>query len=182
MAKVDVADLTLATAAAVQELRDLFSGASELRGFFAGPHRRDVVTVPEGESMTRQEFTDECDVNQIMARYEKNGIWPVQNGMVEPRYLDFGNMPDNLMEALEQISQASEAFMMLPASVRKEFDNDAARFVEFASDGNNLGKLREWGLAEPEKVPPGPMEVKIVGEPAPATPVPAAPGPVGSAK
>lgn len=131
------------------------------------PKRIEVVADIGGPSMTRQEFTDECDVNAIMARYEKGGIWPMQPNGVEPVYYDFTDMPD-LQGALAGMIEAETAFMRLPAIVRKEFDNDALRFVEFASDGNNVAKLREWGLAEPEKPAAEPMAVRIV--PAPGAP------------
>nr|AVQ10249.1 portal protein [Gokushovirinae environmental samples] len=117
-----------------------------------------------GASMTRQEFTDECDVNAIMRRYEASGIWPFQPQGVEPVYVDFYGMPD-LQGAMASMIQAEEAFMRLPALVRKEFDNDAMRFVEYAQDGNNVDKLREWGLAEPKKPEPSPIEVRVVKDP-----------------
>lgn len=119
-----------------------------------------------GPSMTRQEFSDECDVNRIMANYEKNGIWPVQAGMVEPRYLDLTVVPSDLVTAMNQMIDAEAAFMTLPALVRKEFDNDAVKFVEYASNGDNLEKLREWGLAPPQAAPEPPMKVEVVNPPA----------------
>lgn len=128
------------------------------------PNKLDLEFVCEGPSMTRQEFTDECDVNMIMARYEKGGVWPYPPNGVEPQFVDFVGMPD-LQEALGAMDAARDAFMRLPAIVRKEFDNDAVRFVEFAQDGNNLGKMREWGLADPEKVPDEPMRVRVMPEP-----------------
>nr|AVQ10258.1 portal protein [Gokushovirinae environmental samples] len=118
-----------------------------------------------GVSMTRQEFTEECDINAIMARYEKHGVWPMKPNDYVPMYVDFTTMPDNLQSAMLQMMDAEEAFMRLPAVVRKEFDNDPLRFVEYASDGNNIEQLRAWGLAEPEKAPDAPMRVEVVNQP-----------------
>lgn len=118
--------------------------------------RRDVPQHPGDEpGMTRQEFAAECDINSIMARYEKTGMLPV-NQMSQPQYLDLTMTPDTLMDAMNLMIDAENAFMTLPAMVRKEFDNDPMRFVEFASDPNNVKRLREWGLAEPEKEAPLP--------------------------
>lgn len=122
-------------------------------------------------SMTRQEFAEECDLNQIMKRYEKTGMLPV-NAQSEPRYIDFTQSPADLQEAMRVMIEAEAAFMSLPASVRRDFDNDAMRFVEFAEDGANLGKLREWGLAPPEKAPEPPMRVEVVNPPTPPSEVP----------
>lgn len=128
---------------------------------FAVPYRLEVPFENEGPSMTRQEFAAECDINNIMARYEKAGTWPLPPNDGQPMYYDFVGMPD-LQGALNGIIQAEEAFMRLPAVVRKEFDNDAVRFVEFAQKPDNLAKLREWGLAEPEKAPAEPVSVRVV--------------------
>lgn len=124
------------------------------------PDRIDVDQEPGGDSMTRQEFLEECDINAIMARYERTGTVPYHGQM--PQYLDLTMYPGDLMGAMNQMIVAEEAFMSLPALVRKEFDNDAMRFVEFASNGDNVDKLREWGLAPPAPVEEAPMRVEVV--------------------
>lgn len=104
------------------------------------------------DGMTRQEFKDECDINVLLAQYEKNGtLPPLRPG--SPQYLDVSEIP-NLQESLQLMREAEDAFMRLPASVRREFDNNAVEFVEFATDPANIGKLREWGLAPPAEVKP----------------------------
>ncbi|UDN67818.1 internal scaffolding protein [robinz microvirus RP_136] len=105
---------------------------------------------PEGISLTRQEFADECDINILMAQYEKTGVINHFNSGL-PQYYDLTDMPDDLMGALDHMKNAEEAFMRLPAHVRKEFDNDPKAFVVYATDPNNLSQLREWGLAAPEE-------------------------------
>lgn len=115
-------------------------------------------------SRTRQEFQMECDVNELMRRFEKTGMFP-SNGRV-PRYLDCEGIP-NFQDAMQLMIDGEAAFMQLPAVVRKEFDNDPQAFVLFAQDSANLDKMREWGLAAPEKAPDAPMRVEVVN-PAPA--------------
>lgn len=114
------------------------------------------------EGMTRQEFAEECDLNALMARYQKTGLMPQHQGPA-PFYGDFADLPD-YMAAQNMILAADAAFMALPATVRREFENDPAKFVAFAEDEANLPKMREWGLAEPLDVPEAP---------APASPAPA---------
>lgn len=119
-----------------------------------------------GPSATRQEFADECDINNIMIRYEATGVINhFNNG--QPQYLDLTAMPDTLSGTLEQLGLATDAFMRLPAHIRREFDNDPVRFVDFASDEANVGQMRDWGLAEP--LPPTPP---------PAPEAPSAPPPI----
>lgn len=140
------------------------------------PFRIDVQADIKGPSMTRQEFTDECDINALMARYEKHGVWPYPETGREAVYYDFVGMP-NLQEAMAQMMDAESAFMSLPAIVRKEFDNDALRFVEYAQDGSNLEQLRKWGLAKPEEAPEPPFRVEVVNPSPPIAPAPGAPAP-----
>lgn len=124
-------------------------------------------------SLARQEFADECDINVIMASYEKTGVMShVRNG--EPFYMDFGDTPGDLMESMDFMRRAEEAFMMLPAKVRREFDNDARQFVEFAEREDSLDQMREWGLAPPK--PQEPPEVAPEGKaPKPPKAPPVAP-------
>lgn len=132
-----------------------------------------VVLVCEGPSLTRQEFAEDCDINVLMARYEKTGVISHVNQR-QPLYLDMSAVPD-YHTALLQLQAAEAAFMSLPASVRREFDNDPAKFVAFAEDPENVSQMRTWGLAEPEKAPEAPMKVEVVSAPVAAPPSPEPP-------
>lgn len=107
-----------------------------------------VPMVQLDDGMARQEFAEECDINVLMARYERTGVLNHYSTR-EPQYLDVTEVPD-LQSALQYMQDAQAAFMRLPAVVRKEFDNDPVRFVEYAGDPSNLSQLRQWGLAAPE--------------------------------
>lgn len=114
------------------------------------PHERVVFDVG-GPSLTRQEFADECEINSIMARYQKTGVIP-QADTRRAEYIDFGEFPD-FHEAMNMMVAAEEAFMTLPSGVRLRFENDPAEFVRFAQDPENLEDLRKWGLAKPAPAP-----------------------------
>lgn len=127
-----------------------------------------VVTEVGGPSLTRQEFAEECDINALMARYEGHAIGgPGNLAPQNPVYVDFEGMPDNLMEYMEMMEKAKEAFMTLPAKVRGTFDNDAYAFVDFASQTENLNQMREWGLAPPAPPAPGVPVGKVEDLPSP---------------
>lgn len=102
-------------------------------------------------SLTRQEFAQECDINNLMSQYEKTGVINHFN-RGEPQYVDFTAVPD-LQESLHILGEATVAFNSLPAVVRKEFDNDPTKFLEFASNPDNIDKMREYGLAAPKPIP-----------------------------
>jgi len=133
--------------------------------------------VTEGPSLCRQEFAEECDINNLMKRYEGHVVGgPGNLPPMEPVYVDFASAPQTLMEFMDLQMEAERAFMSLPAVVRKEFDNDAMQFVEFASNSDNLDKMREWGLAPPAKAPTAPADAGAVPPVAETPPAPAAPG------
>lgn len=134
------------------------------RGFYIEHDR--LTADPVGESLTRQEFGAECDINNLMKRYANAGVISHVNN-TQPRYLDLSETPD-LMTALNMMHNAQEAFMRLPATVRREFENDAVAFVEFASKEESLPKLREWGLAAPEAAPEPPIRVEVTNASPPA--------------
>ncbi|QCQ84907.1 internal scaffolding protein [Blackfly microvirus SF02] len=118
-------------------------------------------------SLTRQEFAEECDINTIMARYEAGGAISHVN-RAQPVYLDTTLYP-GLQASMDAFREASLAFAALPASVRKEFDNDPQQFVDFALDEKNIDRMRDWGLAEAAPPPDSPIRV-VVENPAPPQP------------
>lgn len=136
--------------------------AKELQSAYR-EHDRVLYKDEDRVSLTRQEFSDESDINSIMKRFEKTGMLPANN--LTPKYLDLAGAPNNLQDVMNIMNEADAAFQRLPAQVRKEFDNDPVKFTEFAMNKENLPKLREWGLAEPEKAPEQPMRVEVVNQP-----------------
>jgi hypothetical protein len=132
------------------------------------------LVMPGGPSMTRQEFAEECDINILMKRYEMAGN-TVNNlprdPRAEPMYVDFAYGPTDLLSYMELMQNAENAFMTLPAVVRREFENNAVMFVDFASDPDNIDQMRAWGLA-----PPAPAKPPEQSSPAAAPPGAAAPG------
>lgn len=135
------------------------------------PHER-VQFDTGAVSMTRQEFAAECDVNALMSRFEKTGVWPLPPNDAKPAFFDATEVP-NFHEAMEFMIAAENAFMSLPAIVRKEFDNDPEKFVEYGSKPENIGRMREWGLAPPEATPEPPMRVEVVNPPSSSPEAPA---------
>lgn len=140
------------------------SRTPEIRSAY-GPRSRLVKETP-GESMAKQSFRDECDINTIMAKYQKSGI-VTHLAAHQGRYGDFIDAP-TYHQAMNAIVAAQDAFMSLPAAIRARFDNDPANFLDFAQDPENIDELREMGLAHPasDEVPEKPEENALpAGEP-----------------
>ena len=106
------------------------------------------VTFSE-ETMTKQSHKKECDINGIMARYEKTGLIEHVNNH-QGDYGDFTEAPSDYQSALDQVIAAQEMFMTIPAKVRAQFGNDPGQFLKFVEDPANAEQLVELGLANPK--------------------------------
>jgi len=105
-----------------------------------------------GESKTQQQFKDETNINNIMARYEKTGLIDHLNNRA-PNYGDFTEV-DDYQSAVNKIMLADEYFMELPAKIRAHFNNNPAEFLEFTENPENMDAMIEMGLAYAPEPPP----------------------------
>jgi len=117
-------------------------------------------------SLTQQQFKDECDVNKIMERYQQTGQWTDNFKMPKRQPLagDFSEFPD-LMEASNFMLEVQEAFMEIPAIIRKRFDNDPYQFLEFMENPENIEEARQLGLAPMPEEPEEPIIEPIISQP-----------------
>lgn len=97
------------------------------------------------QGRTKQQFKDECDINNILRRYEKTGALP---NMIKsnPVYGDFSNVAD-FQDSLELVRFAEEQFAGLSAKLRRRFNNDPAEFLAFCEDPENVEEMVSLGLA-----------------------------------
>lgn len=102
------------------------------------------------ETRTKQSFRDSCDINMIMKRYQTTGVvehvskYGAQYGVEDGR---------TFTENMQQIARAQNMFNELPASARKFFDHDPAKFLDYVSDLDDPDKLAQaarMGLLEPD--------------------------------
>lgn len=98
-------------------------------------------------SMTKQSFKDDSDINNIMNKYQRTGALDYVNKS-SPNF-GFATSLD-LRESLEIINTANEMFNSLPSSIRKKFENDPEKFLDFAQNPDNASEMAEMGLTEQE--------------------------------
>lgn len=128
----------------------------------------EIIAIP---SRTKQEFRDECDINNILAQYRTTGmIRHISARAAQGAYMDLPE-PIDFQESTNIILQATTAFSSLPSKIRERFGNDPERFLEFMADPDNQDEAIKLGLAtkKPEPASGG-------GNPPPPPPVPAAAG------
>lgn len=113
------------------------------------------------ESLAQQSSAEETDINTIVRRFGLTGQLPT--GVVVPSYADFEEAYD-FRTAMDTVVQGREAFMQMPADVRKRFANDPALFLEFVHDEKNYDEAVKLGIAlpEPKVEKPEPLEVIVV--------------------
>lgn len=109
----------------------------------------------EDESLTHQEFREESDINTIIDRFGI-GENPIEAHQWVTN-IDIANAPDNYQDVMNQLNEARDQFMSLPAKVRSQFDNDPHRFVSFVSDPANGDEMVRLGLAVVQEAP-GPSD------------------------
>lgn len=120
-----------------------------------------------GESdLVQRQFKKDCDVNTIMAKYQKTGLLDHVNRF-QGNYGDFTDAP-TFHEAFQKVIDAQAMFLTLPSSVREKFANDPGLFLEYVSDPENEDGMRELGiLPKVAKQPTGDKPVeKPVEKPA----------------
>ena len=116
---------------------------------------RRILQYCEGESMTKQSFKKECDINFLIGKYQKTGQLP-ELMKSNPVYGDFSSVP-SYHEGLNIVKVADEQFGVLNSGLRKRFDNDPAKFLNFVNNPDNLDEMYKLGLA---------IKPKVAGEPA----------------
>lgn len=120
----------------------------------------------EGESLTQQHFEKECDIKEIIKKHDRTGIIQhVNRGVAQ--YGDYSEI-NEYREALDLINNAGQAFMGLPAELRKMFDNDPGEFFEFATNPDNAERMVELGLAPSPAPAPMSGDAASAAEEAPA--------------
>lgn len=100
----------------------------------------------DGKSRTQQQFVEECNINTIVKRFGLTGTVPVPRKL--PTYGDFSGVID-YQTALNSVLQAEESFSSVPSEIRRRFDNDPQKFLDFVVNPDNMDELRKLGLASP---------------------------------
>jgi phage internal scaffolding protein len=94
---------------------------------------------------TEQSYKDECDVNNIIRKYDKTGRLEHVNKM-EYKYGDVTGA--DFKKAADLVAGARSSFEDLPSDVRKKFKNDPGRFLEFFEDPKNRDEAIKLGLID----------------------------------
>lgn len=99
----------------------------------------------EGEvTRTKQSMKAECDINNILAKYQKTGA--VSHLAKHGGSYGFAPALD-FHSAVNLVQRAQGMFDDLPASLRRRFNNDPGEFLAFIQDPANTPEAIKLGLA-----------------------------------
>lgn len=114
---------------------------------------------------TKQSFKDECDINKIMAKYQRTGAVTHFNRH-SPQY-GFASA-DDFAQSMRIVTQAQEMFEDLPSSIRQRFSNSPENFLAFVQNPENASEMETLGLTTKKaESPPGDAPAAPEGDPQP---------------
>jgi hypothetical protein len=96
-------------------------------------------------SMTQQSFKDECDINNIMDKYQQTGFIDEFYDRQNPQFADVSTTVD-FHTAQNLLSAATEAYNALDPVVRSRFGSPLD-FLSFVDNPHNAQALIDMGLA-----------------------------------
>ncbi len=105
--------------------------------------RKSVIS-PAGHTPAQQQFKDDCNINTIMARFQKTGL--VDH--ISNHQLEYGfATPMQYHESMNIITHADSMFNELPSNIRNKFNNNPQAFLEFVQDPKNAEEAQKLGIA-----------------------------------
>jgi len=112
-----------------------------------------VQSVCEGESLTKQSFSDECDIQNIVKKALRGQ--PVTATNVPAKFIDLASLPD-YETSLNNVALLNNKFSTLDAITRRNFGNDPINLVNFLSNPSNYKAAVQLGLLDASAIPSDP--------------------------
>ena len=108
-----------------------------------GKKRRPHSILFTGTGRTRQAHKEECDINNILAKFARTGALEHAN----KHSTNYGFAPsESFTEAMQLVAEAQRLFDDLPAQLRKRFGNSPEAFLEFVQNPENQDEIDKLGL------------------------------------
>ncbi len=109
-----------------------------------GQKQRVQLTCP-GQGRTKQAMKSECDINNIMAKFQKTGVIDFVN-QHSPQFGDCTGI--DFQTSMQTVVRAQEMFADLPSSVRKRFNNEPSELLDFLENPENRLEAIKLGLLD----------------------------------
>lgn len=110
------------------------------------------------KDVTDQQFADQVDINEIVAKFQKTGQINHLNKM-QGMIADVSEIPD-LLESMQTVTKAQQTFAQLPAHLRDRFGNSPVQLINFLQNPENDQEAVSLGLKHYKSIET-PLEDKI---------------------
>lgn len=100
-----------------------------------------------GPSLTKQEFKDEVDINNIINKALRGEF---VRGAVNPGFYDDVSAVGDYHDMQDRMLSINDEFMKMPPEIRARFHHDPSLLVEWVNNPINKAEAIELGLLEPE--------------------------------
>lgn len=113
----------------------------------------------EEEIIVEQHHKAEVNINNIVKRHGMDIIQ--KTALLNSPNMQWDDVTGNdFQEAMFKVTKAQQTFEQLPSDLRKQFDHNPAKFLDFVQNPENKEKLYDMGLAiKPDEVKPQKVEV-----------------------
>lgn len=118
-----------------------------------------VVDCSKDEILVEQAHKKEVDINAIVKRHGVDLIAKTQK-LQSADYVMDDISGNDFQEAMMKVTKAQQTFEQLPSTVRKQFNNSPAEFMDFVQNPDNGEALVSMGLAT-KKEPTVPIQVEV---------------------
>lgn len=118
------------------------------------------IAFDQEEGLTQQSFKEECDINNIMRRYNSTGVITHLNARA-PEWGDFSS-PVDFQAGLNTVLEAQAMFSDLPSDLRERFGNDPLKLLEFVADERNRDEAVKLGIVKAPEPEAPPARVHVV--------------------
>lgn len=103
------------------------------------------------ESLTQQQFKDECDLNKVMEVYVNTGLW-MGDSLRESRDAVFADVVgfEDYQDVMDNMEAVNAAFEELPADVRLLFNNQPGELVTWLANPANVEEAKSLLIVSDE--------------------------------
>ena len=119
-----------------------------------------VQTVNALPSRTKQSDSEDCEINNIMAKY-------MRTGAIDHFTTHEGSYSDttgaDFETAMNIVADAQTMFADLPSALRAKFENNPRNFLDFVQNEENAQEMAELGLTNATPETPD-LQSEVQGE------------------
>jgi len=116
-------------------------------------------TQPDDEEIrVEQSHKQEADINNIV---KKHGLDLIAKTAAMQTFKYDENPSNDFQEVMQAVITAEKSFSSIPSEIRKEFDNNPAKFMDFIYNPDNKQKMIDMGLSPKPEPKQAPIEVQI---------------------